>query len=58
MLTDKDDNSKENTVLRAALDPSTVSVIPNAVVAENFRPDPTAASPDHSELPKPFEPID
>ena len=37
---------KENTVLRAALDPSTVSVIPNAVVAENFRPDPTAASPD------------
>lgn len=31
-------NSKENTVLRASLDPSMVSVIPNAVVAENFRP--------------------
>ncbi|KAF2683638.1 glycosyltransferase family 4 protein [Lentithecium fluviatile CBS 122367] len=29
---------KENTVLRASLDPSMVSVIPNAVVAENFRP--------------------
>jgi len=29
---------KENTVLRASLDPFTVSVIPNAVVAENFRP--------------------
>jgi phosphatidylinositol glycan class A protein len=30
--------SKENTVLRASLDPLIVSVIPNAVVAENFRP--------------------
>lgn len=30
--------SKENTVLRAALDPLMVSVIPNAVVSENFRP--------------------
>lgn len=29
---------KENTVLRAALDPLMVSVIPNAVVSENFRP--------------------
>lgn len=29
---------KENTVLRAALDPSMVSVIPNAVVSENFQP--------------------
>lgn len=29
---------KENTVLRAALDPNTVSVIPNAVVSENFAP--------------------
>jgi phosphatidylinositol N-acetylglucosaminyltransferase subunit A len=29
---------KENTVLRAALDPLMVSVIPNAVVAENFQP--------------------
>ena len=39
--------SKENTVLRASLDPSSVSVIPNAVVAENFRPDPSKASQDH-----------
>lgn len=31
-------HSKENTVLRASLDPLMVSVIPNAVVAENFRP--------------------
>jgi phosphatidylinositol N-acetylglucosaminyltransferase subunit A len=30
--------SKENTVLRASLDPLMVSVIPNAVVAENFKP--------------------
>ncbi|KAK1496934.1 hypothetical protein CABS01_11083 [Colletotrichum abscissum] len=30
--------SKENTVLRASLDPLMVSVIPNAVVSENFRP--------------------
>ena len=31
-------DSKENTVLRASLDPLMVSVIPNAVVAENFMP--------------------
>ena len=31
-------HSKENTVLRASLDPLMVSVIPNAVVAENFQP--------------------
>lgn len=31
-------SSKENTVLRASLDPLMVSVIPNAVVADNFRP--------------------
>lgn len=30
--------SKENTVLRASLDPLMVSAIPNAVVADNFRP--------------------
>lgn len=29
---------KENTVLRASLDPSTVSVIPNAVVSDDFKP--------------------
>lgn len=33
-----DSFSKENTVLRASLDPFMVSVIPNAVVAENFKP--------------------
>jgi len=33
--------SKENTVLRAAIDPSCVSVIPNAVDASAFIPDPT-----------------
>ncbi|PWN51284.1 hypothetical protein IE53DRAFT_55942 [Violaceomyces palustris] len=31
---------KENTVLRASLDPTKVSVIPNAVVAKQFQPDP------------------
>ncbi|KAK9453137.1 hypothetical protein V1511DRAFT_505741 [Dipodascopsis uninucleata] len=38
---------KENTVLRASLDPVMVSVIPNAVVASNFRPDPLKASSTH-----------
>ncbi|KAI9493679.1 GlcNAc transferase [Zychaea mexicana] len=37
--------SKENTVLRAALSPRNVSVIPNAVVASQFKPDPSAADP-------------
>ncbi|KAL1928635.1 hypothetical protein VTP01DRAFT_2421 [Rhizomucor pusillus] len=37
--------SKENTVLRAALSPKNVSVIPNAVVASQFRPDPSKADP-------------
>ncbi|KAH8552947.1 hypothetical protein BGW37DRAFT_487805 [Umbelopsis sp. PMI_123] len=39
--------SKENTVLRAALSPRHVSVIPNAVVASQFLPDPSAADPDY-----------
>lgn len=30
--------SRENTVLRASLNPSTVHVIPNAVVADQFKP--------------------
>lgn len=38
---------KENTVLRASLDPLNVSVIPNAVVASNFKPDTSKASKDH-----------
>ncbi|KAI7826332.1 phosphatidylinositol N-acetylglucosaminyltransferase [Kickxella alabastrina] len=37
--------SKENTVLRAALDPGQVSVIPNAIIAEQFVPDPGARDP-------------
>lgn len=32
--------SKENTVLRASLDPHTVFVIPNAVISAHFTPDP------------------
>jgi len=36
---------KENTVLRAALDPSKVSVIPNAIVAADFTPDTAAPQP-------------
>lgn len=40
--------SKENTVLRAALNPQNVSVIPNAVVASQFKPDPSAADPNKS----------
>ncbi|KAI9322449.1 hypothetical protein BX666DRAFT_2022925 [Dichotomocladium elegans] len=37
--------SKENTVLRAALSPKNVSVIPNALVASQFKPDPSASDP-------------
>ncbi|KAJ1725677.1 Phosphatidylinositol N-acetylglucosaminyltransferase GPI3 subunit [Coemansia erecta] len=37
--------SKENTVLRAALEPQQVSVIPNAIIAEQFEPDSTARDP-------------
>lgn len=37
---------RENTVLRAQLDPSIVSVIPNALEAEHFKPDPFRADPD------------
>ncbi|KAJ2389340.1 Phosphatidylinositol N-acetylglucosaminyltransferase GPI3 subunit [Coemansia sp. RSA 2603] len=37
--------SKENTVLRAALDPQQVSVIPNAIIAEQFSPDSSARDP-------------
>lgn len=37
---------KENLVLRGDLDPSDVSVIPNAVVSDSFRPDPSRAPTD------------
>uniref|UniRef100_A0A3Q0SX96 phosphatidylinositol N-acetylglucosaminyltransferase n=1 Tax=Amphilophus citrinellus TaxID=61819 RepID=A0A3Q0SX96_AMPCI len=38
--------SKENTVLRAALDPEIVSVIPNAVDPTDFTPDPSQRNDD------------
>ncbi|KAJ1927259.1 Phosphatidylinositol N-acetylglucosaminyltransferase GPI3 subunit [Tieghemiomyces parasiticus] len=37
--------SKENTVLRAALNPLNVSAIPNAIVGSRLQPDPAAADP-------------
>ncbi len=37
--------SKENTVLRASLDPEIVSVIPNAVISAEFTPDPSQQDP-------------
>jgi phosphatidylinositol glycan class A protein len=43
--------SKENTVLRAALDPSDVSVIPNAIDATKFIPDPSKKDPTKSSDP-------
>ncbi|KAF2787685.1 glycosyltransferase family 4 protein [Melanomma pulvis-pyrius CBS 109.77] len=49
---------KENTVLRASLDPLMVSVIPNAVVAENFRPlSYTSRDPHHRSAPGPPQPL-
>ncbi|KAI9184089.1 Phosphatidylinositol N-acetylglucosaminyltransferase GPI3 subunit [Blastocladiella emersonii ATCC 22665] len=38
--------SRENTVLRASLIPHAVSVIPNAVIVDQFRPDPTKVDRD------------
>jgi phosphatidylinositol glycan class A protein len=50
--------SKENTVLRASLDPLMVSVIPNAVVAENFRPlSHDAGEPTQHKAPGPPQPM-
>ncbi|CAG5143513.1 uncharacterized protein ALTATR162_LOCUS1365 [Alternaria atra] len=50
---------KENTVLRASLDPLMVSVIPNAVVAENFRPlSHDSIDPTHTKAPGPQQPMD
>ncbi|RMZ68653.1 phosphatidylinositol n-acetylglucosaminyltransferase gpi3 subunit [Pyrenophora seminiperda CCB06] len=50
--------SKENTVLRASLDPLMVSVIPNAVVAENFRPlSYDSHEPAHTKAPGPRQPM-
>lgn len=45
------DGSKENTVLRAALDPHMVSVIPNAVITDNFRPAPYKITPPEQSMP-------
>ncbi|KAJ3085739.1 Phosphatidylinositol N-acetylglucosaminyltransferase gpi3 subunit [Quaeritorhiza haematococci] len=44
--------SKENTVLRAALNPTYVSVIPNAVIPSAFKPDPSARDPDRTTAPR------
>lgn len=44
---------KENTVLRASIDPLSVSVIPNAVVSEDFRPSAKQLDPNrHKHLDK------
>jgi phosphatidylinositol glycan class A protein len=37
--------ARENTVLRACLDPRSVNVIPNAVVPSQFLPDPKQIDP-------------
>ncbi|KAL7423184.1 Phosphatidylinositol N-acetylglucosaminyltransferase GPI3 subunit [Cryptotrichosporon argae] len=37
---------RENTVLRAELEPETVSVIPNAILSSQYTPDPSRADPD------------
>ena len=42
--------SKENTVLRASLKPEVVSVIPNAVDASVFTPDPTQRNTGRGEV--------
>ncbi|RYP46803.1 hypothetical protein DL768_007045 [Monosporascus sp. mg162] len=51
--------SKENTVLRAALDPLMVSVIPNAVVSDNFKPLPRPDPPSllYPQNPLPAHPL-
>jgi len=41
--------SKENTVLRSAIEPTKVSVIPNAVDASVFTPDPSKRATGKSE---------
>lgn len=44
-----DESRRENTVLRAEIEPERVSVIPNALLSEGFTPDPEKASKEHSE---------
>jgi len=39
---------RENTVLRAQLDPNLVYVIPNALIADQFKPSPVVNDPEHS----------
>jgi len=41
---------RENTALRAEIEPERVNVIPNALVPSQFRPDPARASSEYSEL--------
>ena len=50
-------DSKENTVLRAALNAQNVSVIPNAVVASRFIPDPSVPDPSKSMCEWPSGPV-
>jgi len=42
--------SKENTVLRSAIDPTKVSVIPNAVDGSVFTPNPSKRAKGRSEM--------
>lgn len=44
------DGRRENTTLRAQLDPNLVSVLPNAIVPESFLPQPDMADPEWSTL--------
>lgn len=44
-LTDRSRIRRENTVLRAALDPAVTHVIPNAIVPDQFTPSPSSADP-------------
>ena len=53
MCGDDANRSKENLVLRAALNPANVSVIPNAVDATQFTPDPSQRDNRRGTLPPP-----
>lgn len=48
--TDREFIRRENTALRAQLDPHLISVVPNAIVPETFEANPEEADPNHSKL--------
>jgi hypothetical protein len=48
--TDREYSRRENTALRAQLDPNLISVVPNAIVPETFEANPEEADPNHSKL--------